>query len=116
VDGDLPLISADPSRLQSVLSNLVSNAVRHTPRGGSVRVTVRLAGELLEVAVSDTGEGIPPDLLPHVFERFVKDSASSGSGLGLAIARDLVVAHGGKIEASSSPGSGTTIRFTLPAI
>jgi two-component system, OmpR family, sensor histidine kinase BaeS len=114
VDGDPPQISADPSRLQSVVSNLVSNAIRHTPRGGAVRVSVGLSGESLEVTVSDTGEGIPPDLLPHVFERFVKGSASSGSGLGLAIARDLVVAHGGKIEASSEPGSGTTIRFALP--
>ena len=115
IKGDLPPISADPSRLQSVLSNLVSNAIRHTPRGGSVQVSVGLAGESLEITVSDTGEGIPPDLLPHVFERFVKGSASSGSGLGLAIARDLVVAHGGTIEASSSPESGTKIRFTLPA-
>src|ERR1700680_132536 len=98
VDGALPQISADPSRLQSVVSNLVSNAIRHTPRGGAVRVSIELSGESLEVSVIDTGEGIPPDLLPHVFERFVKGSASSGSGLGLAIARDLVVAHGGKIE------------------
>jgi two-component system, OmpR family, sensor histidine kinase BaeS len=114
VAGDLPQISADPSRLQSVVSNLVSNAIRHTPSGGSVRVSVGLSGGSPEVMVSDTGEGIPPDLLPHVFERFVKGSASSGSGLGLAIACDLVVAHGGTIEASSSPGSGTTIRFALP--
>jgi signal transduction histidine kinase len=69
----------------------------------------------VEVRVSDTGEGIAPDLLPTVFERFVKGSSSSGSGLGLAIARDLVVAHGGHIEAQSQPSSGTTIRFTLPA-
>jgi two-component system sensor histidine kinase BaeS len=115
VDGDPPPISADPSRLQSVVSNLISNAIRHTPPGGSVRVSVGHSGEVLEVAVSDTGEGIAPELLPHVFERFVKGSASSGSGLGLAIARDLVVAHGGEIEALSNPGSGTTIRFTLPA-
>jgi signal transduction histidine kinase len=111
---DLPVIQADPGRLQSVLSNLVSNAIRHTPSDGSVRVAAGRAGDRLEVSVSDTGEGIAPDLLPNVFERFVKGSSSSGSGLGLAIARDLVVAHGGAIEAATQPGSGTTIRFTLP--
>jgi two-component system OmpR family sensor kinase/two-component system sensor histidine kinase BaeS len=112
---DLPVITADPSRLQSVLSNVVSNAMRHTPAGGSVRVAASRSGEAIEVTVSDTGEGIPADVLPHIFDRFVKTPGSPGSGLGLAIARDLVVAHGGQIEASSSPGSGTTIRFTLPA-
>jgi signal transduction histidine kinase len=110
----LPVIQADPGRLQSVLSNLVSNAIRHTPASGSVRVAAGRSGDGLEVSVSDSGEGIAPELLPHIFERFVKGSSSSGSGLGLAIARDLVVAHGGSIEATSQPGSGTTIRFTLP--
>jgi len=111
---DLPVIQADPGRLQSVLSNLVSNAIRHTPSGGSVQVAADRAGDRLEVSVSDTGEGIAPDLLPNIFERFVKGSSSYGSGLGLAIARDLVVAHGGEIEAASQPGSSTMIRFTLP--
>ena len=112
--GDLPVISADPGRLQSVLSNVISNAVRHTPPGGSVRVSASRSGDAIEVAVSDTGEGITPEVLPHVFDRFVKTPGSPGSGLGLAIARDLVVAHGGHIEASSPAGAGTTIRFTLP--
>jgi signal transduction histidine kinase len=108
------VIEADPGRLQSVLSNLVSNAIRHTPSGGSVRITAVRVGEHLEVSVTDTGEGIAPELLPTIFERFGKGSSSSGSGLGLAIARDLVVAPGGSIEAASQTGSGTTIRFTLP--
>jgi signal transduction histidine kinase len=111
---DLPVIRADPGRIQSVVSNLIINAIRHTPSGGSVKVTVGRSDDGVEVAVSDTGEGIDPELLPHIFERFVKGSSSSGSGLGLAIARDLVVAHGGSIEAASQPGSGTTISFTLP--
>jgi signal transduction histidine kinase len=64
--------------------------------------------------VTDTGSGIPAELLPHVFDRFVKGEGSSGSGLGLAIARDIVDAHGGTIEAQSAPGGGTTIRFWLP--
>jgi signal transduction histidine kinase len=114
VEPELPVIQADPGRIQSVLSNLVTNAIRHTPPGGSVRVEVVRAADSLEVTVSDSGEGIAPGLLPNIFERFVKGSSSSGSGLGLAIARDLVVAHGGQIEATSEPGSGATIRFTLP--
>jgi signal transduction histidine kinase len=114
VEPDLPVISADPGRLQSVLSNLVTNAIRHTPAGGVVDVAAGRSGDQLEVAVSDTGEGIPQELLPDVFERFVKGSSSSGSGLGLAIARDVVVAHGGTISAQSAAGAGTTIRFSLP--
>jgi len=66
------------------------------------------------VTVSDSGEGIPADLLPSIFERFVRGPGSNGSGLGLAIARDLVQVHGGAITAESQPGAGTTIRFTLP--
>jgi signal transduction histidine kinase len=114
IAGDLPVISADPGRLQSVLSNVISNAIRHTPPGGSVRVIMSRSGDAIEVAVSDTGEGIAPEVLPHVFDRFVKTPGSPGSGLGLAIARDLVVAHGGQIEATSPPSAGTTIRFELP--
>jgi signal transduction histidine kinase len=111
---DLPLVQADPARIQSVVSNLISNAIRHTPSGGSVDAAVKRSGDFLEVSVRDSGDGIAPELLPDIFERFVKGSSSSGSGLGLAIVRDLVVAHGGAIEAASQPGSGTTMRFTLP--
>ena len=114
IQPNMPLIQADPGRLQSVLANLVSNAIRHTPAGGSVEVAGQMTGDHLEVSVRDTGDGIAPELLANVFERFVKGSSSSGSGLGLAIARDLVVAHGGSIDASSQPGSGTAMRFTLP--
>jgi len=123
---DVATVSADPARIRGVLSNLVGNALRHTPAGG--RVTVSLsqpvasaaAGDRpegrswVEVAVSDTGAGIAPDLLPRIFDRFVKAPGSPGSGLGLAIARDLVTAHGGSISADSTVGSGTTIRFRLP--
>ncbi|HEV3233957.1 MAG TPA: ATP-binding protein [Candidatus Dormibacteraeota bacterium] len=114
LEPDLPLVQADPARIQSVVSNLISNAIRHTPSGGSVDAAVKRSGDLLEVSVRDSGDGIAPELLPDIFERFVKGSSSSGSGLGLAIARDLVVAHGGAIDAASQPGSGTTMRFTLP--
>src|SRR5437899_2393057 len=107
---NLPQQDVDPSRMRQVVGNLFSNAIRHTPSGGSVKVAVDASG----VTVADTGEGIPPDLQPHVFERFAKGPNSTGSGLGLAIARDIVVAHGGAIEIDSSSGSGTAVRVTLP--
>ncbi|MEA2682221.1 MAG: two-component system, OmpR family, sensor kinase [Chloroflexota bacterium] len=111
---DLPPAQADPARIQSVISNLISNALRHTPTGGHVDVRVDGDGDQLRVAVADTGAGIPAELLPHVFDRFVKGGDSSGSGLGLAIARDLVLAHGGHIDVTSAPGEGTTLTFSLP--
>src|SRR5262249_40459576 len=94
---------------------LVANALRHTPPGGTIDVAVRRAGELIELRVADTGEGIPPDLLPHVFDRFVRGPGSGGAGLGLAIARDVVAAHGGTIAIESPPGTGTIVRLELPA-
>jgi two-component system, OmpR family, sensor histidine kinase BaeS len=113
VADNLPLVELDPARIRSVLGNLLSNAIRHTPAGGSVKVAVTGSGDEVVVTVADTGEGIPPELLPHVFERFVKGADSPGSGLGLAIAHDIVAAHGGKLEIESSAGSGTTIRITF---
>src|SRR5205814_7891536 len=91
VADNLPLQLVDPARMRQVISNLLSNAIRHTPSGGSVKVSVDSSG----ITVADTGEGIPPDLRAHVFDRFTKGSNSTGSGLGLAIARDIVLAHGG---------------------
>jgi signal transduction histidine kinase len=111
----LPAVDVDPARIRQVIGNLLSNAVRHTPSGGSVRLTTEASGDRVTVAVKDTGEGIPSDLLPRVFERFVKGSDSSGSGLGLAIAHDIAAAHGGRLEIESKPGQGTTVRLTLPA-
>jgi signal transduction histidine kinase len=118
VDADLPPVSADPTRIREVLGNLLSNALRHTPAGGSVNVEVARGGSgmsAVSVTVRDSGPGIAPDVLPRVFERFVRTPDSPGSGLGLAIARDLVEAHGGTIAAESPSGAGTAIRFSLPA-
>ena len=110
----LPELEVDAARMRGVLGNLLSNAIRHTPTGGSVTVAARLeAGDVL-VTVSDSGEGIPAEVLQRVFERYVKGPSSTGTGLGLAIARDVVKAHGGRIEAESRPGKGTTIRLLLP--
>lgn len=110
----MPEFDADPVRLRQVLDNLLVNALRHTPAGGSVRVEVRPEGAAVSIAVCDTGRGIPAPDLPHIFERFWKTADSGGSGLGLAIARGLVEAHGGTIRVESQVGLGTTIRFTVP--
>ena len=115
IDGDLPILDIDPVRIREVLANLVANALRHTPAGGRVAVSGAVEGaRWVRLEVVDTGSGIDPALLPHVFDRFVKGQASRGSGLGLAIARQLVLAHGGEIVAESPPGGGTTIRVRLP--
>lgn len=112
----LPSVLADEQRIRQVLTNLLSNALTHTRRGGHVTVAVRVADRRddVEVTVTDDGSGISAELLPHVFDRFAKEDGSSGSGLGLAICRDLVEAHGGTIGITSEPGRGTTVSFTLP--
>ncbi len=110
---DVRSIDIDPARIRQVIGNLLSNAIRHTPAGGSVGVSVTTSEHQVTVTVKDTGEGISPDMLPHVFERFVKGPNSKGSGLGLAIAHDIVKAHGGTTAIDSQPGNGTTIAFTL---
>jgi two-component system sensor histidine kinase BaeS len=110
----LPPVLLDPARIRGVLDNLLSNALRHTPRGGRVVLSAEPSRKGVTIAVEDSGSGIRPDLLPHVFERFVKDPTSPGSGLGLAIARDVVAAHLGTIEAASPPEGGTAIRIWLP--
>jgi len=109
----LPTLEVDPARIRSVIANLLSNAIRHTPAGGAVGVTVS-PGDQVTIQVTDTGEGIPVDLLPHVFERFVRGPDSKGSGLGLAIAQDIVTAHSGALKIESMVGSGTTATMTLP--
>lgn len=109
VADNLPTVEVDPARIRQVISNLLSNAIRHTPSGGSVKVAVNSAAGQVTITVTDTGEGIPPDLLPHVFERFVKGPNSKGSGLGLAIAHDIIQAHGGSIQVQNRPGGGITV-------
>ncbi len=120
-------VSIDPQRIHEVLTNLLSNALRYTPRGGEVRVRLtataagpesdaeRLAKRSVTISVEDDGPGIEPADLPHVFERFYKSSDSGGMGLGLSIAKYLVEAHGGKIWAESEVGKGTKISFMFPA-
>ena len=109
-------VDVDPIRIREVLTNVIANALRYTPAGG--RITVRATGfeHDASIAVADTGPGIAPDVLPHVFERFTRSAESPGAGLGLAIAKSLVVAHGGTIDATSEPGRGAEIRFNLPRV
>ncbi len=118
VEAGLPEVDVDPVRIGEVFANLLHNAVRHTPAGGSVVVSAEAAtaedGGAVAFAVADSGPGIAPEVLLHVFDRFVKSADSGGAGLGLAIAKSLVEAHGGAITARSEPGKGTTMRFVLP--
>lgn len=111
--GDVGSMEIDPARIREVIANLLTNALRHTPRGGRVEIVAREALGAASISVSDTGSGISPEALPHVFDRFYRAGDSAGSGLGLPIARNLVTAHGGEMTASSELGR-TTIAFTLP--
>ncbi|WP_370949821.1 sensor histidine kinase [Amycolatopsis sp. cg5] len=113
-------LTADPVRLRQVLDNLVSNAVRHTPAGGSVTVTARADGDEVAFEIADTGSGISAEDLPSVFDRFwradkARTRQSGGSGLGLAIVRKLAEAHGGTVTAAGAPGQGAVFTLRLPA-
>ncbi|PNA04042.1 MULTISPECIES: ATP-binding protein [unclassified Pseudomonas] len=114
-DPDLS-IHADPERLFQVLSNLVGNAIKFTPRLGTVDVYAKSVGDDIVFTVRDSGEGIPKDHLPHVFDRYwtVKEGNPTGTGLGLYITQGIVEAHGGQIVAESEPGQGSEFRFTVP--
>ncbi len=120
VSGEL-IVNGDADRLKQVLLNLVDNAIQHTPDGGSVRITgASTDAGLVLLSVSDTGDGIPPQDLPHVFDRFYRVDKSrsrerGGAGLGLSIAKSIALAHGGDIEAHSTVGVGTTFTVWLPA-
>lgn len=116
IQPDLPLVMADPSQIERVVANLVSNAVHATPRGGRIVVSARRTDDRIEFAVSDTGRGIPREFLPLLFRKFtqVPGSATGSAGLGLAISQQIVRAHGGDIRAASAPGQGATLTFALP--
>ncbi len=107
-------LDIDAGRIRQVLDNLVTNAVRYTPEGGTVTLGVKAVDGGAEIVVCDTGRGMTAADIDRMFERFVKAADSGGSGLGLAIARSLVEAHGGTISAVSQPGHGTTVTILLP--
>jgi len=109
----------DPFRLEQALENITTNAIRHTPSGGGIELKGEALGGTIVLTVSDTGEGISPEHLPLIFDRFYKAAstkgvAARGSGLGLSIVKAIVTRHGGRVSASSTLGKGTTIRIELP--
>lgn len=119
---DLPEIDVDPDRMTQVLGNLISNALRYTPEGGKIVLSADAGNNLVRLKVSDTGSGIHPEDIPHIFDRFYRsdstrsqDTEDSESGLGLAIAKSLVAAHGGSINVSSTLGERTTFTISLPS-
>ncbi|MGH3296560.1 MAG: sensor histidine kinase, partial [Trebonia sp.] len=108
---------ADERWMHQVVTNLLGNALKFTPAGGTVTISTRLDGPSAVLEVADTGVGIPPDELPRVFDRYWRGQAAaqtSGSGIGLAIAAELAWAHGGTLTAASEPGEGTRFTLTLP--
>ncbi|MCA1705074.1 MAG: HAMP domain-containing histidine kinase, partial [Actinobacteria bacterium] len=115
----LPKVPCAPDKVARVLANLVTNAVRHTPTGGWVRILAEAIDEEVRLSVEDSGEGIPSEALQRVFDRFwrgdsARSEAARSAGLGLAIARGLVAAHGGEIWAENAPAGGAKFMFTLP--
>lgn len=114
------LVTADRDRIVQILHNLMSNALRYTEPGGRVRLAAQAGAGEVQVEVADTGTGIPPEELPHIFDRFhrvdrSRSRATGGAGLGLAVVKHLVEAHGGRVWAHSRVGTGTTVGFSLPA-
>ena len=107
---------ADAERIQTVFSNLLTNAIRHTPPGGTIRVGGHVMGEYMRFEVIDDGEGIAKEHQASIFQRFyrVPGSLSGSAGLGLALSKEIVEAHGGKIGVESDLGKGSTFWFTLP--
>ena len=115
----LPYVYADPKRTGQIIRNLLSNAVKYTPSGGTVTVTAAAHLQLVEVRVTDTGNGISEEHLPYIFERFYRVDPSrsrdtGGAGLGLAIVKQLVEAQGGQVKIRSEVGVGTSFVFTVP--
>ena len=116
IPDDLPYLMADSGKLDQILTNLLENALKFTPKGGRVSLSAKTDRKGVKIQVSDTGIGIPREHLPHIFERFYKVDRSRndvGTGLGLAITRRLAQAHGGDIAVHSVEGEGSAFTFTL---
>jgi signal transduction histidine kinase len=112
------VVPLDRNRMRQVLANLLDNAVKYTPGGGSIAISARSDAEWAVIAVTDTGVGIPADELPHIWDRLYrgdKSRSTRGLGLGLSLVRAIVEAHGGRVEATSTPGAGSRFELRLPA-
>jgi signal transduction histidine kinase len=121
LERELPQVNVEADRIRQVLVNLLSNAHEYCPKGAKIQVAARRIGNDVELTVADDGPGIPKEQLEHIFDRFTRGDAGltqrvGGTGLGLAISKSLVELHGGAIDASSTPGEGSTFRLVLPAI
>lgn len=119
IASDLPMVELDAGRMTQVLSNVMDNALRHTPRSGTIVLAARQAGSSLELSIRDSGPGVSPQEAERIFDRFYRTDVSrqredGGSGLGLAIAKSIVQAHDGQIWAESAPGQGLTVFIRLP--
>jgi signal transduction histidine kinase len=119
IEPGCPEISIDPTRIEQILTNLLSNALRYTPAGGSVGVSLRCKGKIVHIAVHDSGTGIPEAALPYIFERFyradrARNRNEGGSGLGLAIALKIAELHGGTLTAENDPRGGALFTLSLP--
>jgi signal transduction histidine kinase len=113
----IPIVLVDRERIEHVFDNLITNALRHTDRGGRITLNAVPEEGLVRFSVQDTGEGIPPEFVPRIFDKFFRTPGTKragGAGLGLAIVREIVTAHGGQIDVRSTMGKGTTFTFTLP--
>ncbi|HEX9091338.1 MAG TPA: ATP-binding protein, partial [Anaerolineales bacterium] len=115
---DFPIVSGDETRLEQVLGNMVSNAIKYSPQGGEIQITGQVRPAQLIVCVSDQGPGIAPEDIPHIFDRFYRSSSAKrttkGAGLGLYLARAVIEAHGGRIWIDPRPGKGARICFSIP--
>src|SRR5258705_11323412 len=116
---DLPTIKGNADHIERAVSNLIDNATKYTPDGGTIHVAARANGQYVVVEVTDNGIGIPKDDIPRIFERFYRVDRSrsremGGTGLGLSIVKHVAQVHGGAIEADSTPGQGSTFRLKLP--
>jgi two-component system phosphate regulon sensor histidine kinase PhoR len=119
VGSDLPEVNCDGRRIEQILTNLISNAIKFTPPGGQVTIFAEAEPDIVRFVVADTGRGIPPEALPRVFDKFFQvqsstESGAKGTGLGLAIVKHIVELHGGEVGAKSEAGQGSRFFFTLP--
>jgi signal transduction histidine kinase len=111
----VPTVQGDADSLEDVFSNLLDNAIKNTPVMGEIQLTLKSQNNQVEISIADSGPGIPPEQIPHIFERFQQtEGLRSGFGLGLAIAREIIISHGGSIEVTSNPGEGARFKVNLP--